>query len=294
LVQTSAGFHIIRVDDKQDAHLKPLDEVKAEIEPVLKQQKVAKEVDDQGRALLTAARANGLDKAAASKGLQVVTTDFISRTDSLPGIGNSPQFTEAVFAAAENSQPDQVQISQGTAVYQLLAIKPAATPTFDEIRSRLENDFKNERAQTLLAQKTQEISDRAKASHDLKKAAKEAGATVKTSDFVARDGQVPDIGPMSGSASVAFTMKPGEISGPIQGGGNGVVLSIVDLQEPTPDSYAAKQDEIRDSLRTSKQDELFTVFVSNLRDQMQKTGKIRINQDEMKKLAGPASRDEGE
>jgi len=87
---------------------------------------------------------------------------------------------------------------------------------------------------------------------------------VKTSDFVARDGQVPDIGPMSGSASVAFTMKPGEISSPIQGGGNGVVLSIVDVQEPAADSYAAKQDEIRDSLRASKQDELFTVFVSSL------------------------------
>lgn len=294
LVQSSYGFHIIHVDDKQDAHLKPLDEVKAQIEPVLKQQKVAQATEAAGRALLNDAKASSLEKAATAKGLQVVTTDFFSRTDSLPGIGNSPQFTEAVFGAAQNSPPDEVQISQGTVVYQLADIKPAATPAFDEIRSRVENDFKSERSQALLTQKTKELSDRAKASHDLKKAAKEAGATVKTSDFVARDGQVPDIGPMGGSASVAFTMKPGEISGPVQGGGNGIVLSVVDVQEPASETFASKQDEIRDSLRAAKQDELFTVFVSNLRDQMQKSGKIRINQDEMKKLAGPASRDEGE
>ena len=52
--------------------------------------------------------------------------------------------------------------------------------------------------------------------------------------------------------------------------------------------------EIRDTLRATKQDELFTIFVSNLRDQMQKSGKIKINQGEMKKLTGPASRAEGE
>jgi peptidyl-prolyl cis-trans isomerase D len=39
LVKSSYGFHIIRVDDRQDAHMKTLDEVKDQIEPILKQQK---------------------------------------------------------------------------------------------------------------------------------------------------------------------------------------------------------------------------------------------------------------
>ncbi len=66
--------------------------------------------------------------------------------------------------------------SQGFAVFQLLAVKPPSTPTFDEIRTRVEGQFKSERAGVLLAQKTQELSDRAKTEHDLKKAAKELGA----------------------------------------------------------------------------------------------------------------------
>ena len=38
LVKSSYGFHIIRVDDKQEAHAKSLDEVKSEIEPIVKHQ----------------------------------------------------------------------------------------------------------------------------------------------------------------------------------------------------------------------------------------------------------------
>jgi hypothetical protein len=52
--------------------------------------------------------------------------------------------------------------SQGLRCFNLLAIKPPSTPTFDEIRARVEEQFKSERSSTLLSQKTQELSDRAK------------------------------------------------------------------------------------------------------------------------------------
>jgi peptidyl-prolyl cis-trans isomerase D len=284
VIDAGYAFLILRIDDKQPAHVKPLDEVKDQIEPLIKQQKAARAADNEANTLLAQAKTAGLDKAASAKGLEVVTTDFISRTDALPGIGSSPQLTEAVFSTREKSPPDEAQLPQGYVIFEVLAIKPPATPTFEEIRSRVETEFKNERSAALLSQKTRELSDRARAAHDLKKAAKELGATVKISDFVLPDGQVPDIGSMSGGASVAFTMKPGEISGPIDNGNTGVVLALLDKQEPPEQDFAAKKDQIRDSLLQNKQEELFRLFVANLRNQMQKAGKIQINQDEMKSL----------
>jgi peptidyl-prolyl cis-trans isomerase D len=174
-------------------------------------------------------------------------------------------------------------------VFDLLSIKPQSTPTFDEIRSKVEEEFKNERANVLLSQKTQELSDRAKADHDLKKAAKELGATMKTSELVAPDGQVPDVGSMTGQAAVAFTMKPGEISAPINSGANGIVLSVTEVQAPTEADFLAKRDQIRDTLLQAKEQELFGLFVNNLRDQMEKSGKIKINQDELKTLTRAGS-----
>lgn len=295
LVQSSYGFHIIRLDDKQAAHVKTLDEVKDQIEGSIRQQKAAQAAANQVNALLGQARSSGLDKAATAKGLNVISTDFVSRTDNLPGIGSAPQFMSAVFGQAEKAPPDQVQVAQGYAVFEVLAVKPASTPTFEEIRSRVEEEFRNERVAALLTQKTQELSDRAKAAHDLKKAAKEAGATIKTSDFVLPDGQVPDIGSMSGGASVAFGLKVAEISGPITNGNTGVVLSVTEKQEPTPQDFEAKKDQIRDALIQNQQQEMFGLFVSNLRAQMEKAGKIQINADEMKNLTrSQAAPEQGE
>ena len=284
VINAGYAFVILRVDDKQDAHVKTLAEVKDQIEPIIKQQKAQQAADSEANALLAQARSGGLDKAAAAKNMPAVATDFISRTDSLPGIGSSPQFTEAVFSAAEKSPPDEVQVPQGFVIFELEAIKPPGTPTFEEIHSRVETEFKNERAGALLTQKTRELSDRAKADHDLKKAAKELGATMKTSDFVLPEGQVPDIGSMSGAASVAFTLKPGDISGPVDSGNTGVVLAILDKQAPTDADFAAKKDQIRDTLVQNKQSELFGLFMANLREQMEKSGKIKINEQEMKAL----------
>ena len=135
-----------------------------------------------------------------------------------------------------------------------------------------------------MSQKTQELSDRAKSDHDLKKAAKEVGAEYKTSDFVLPDGQVPDVGSMTGSAAVAFTLKPGEISGPIDTGNNGIVLSVTDRQAPTDGEYAAKKDQIHDATLQQHQGEVFNLFLGNLRESMQKAGKIKINEKEMAAL----------
>ncbi|HTU42622.1 MAG TPA: peptidylprolyl isomerase [Candidatus Aquilonibacter sp.] len=287
LVKSSYGFHIIRVDAKQEAHMKTLDEVKSEIEPILKQQKAQQTAQNDADNLLQAAQKQSLDAAAAAQHVPVVTSDFFSRKDVVPGLGPSPQFMDAVFTDTQNSPPEMSSTSQGFAVFQLVAVKPQSTPTFDEIRGKVEEDFKTERSSVLLRQKTQELSDRAKAEHDLKKAAKELGATMKTSDFVLPDGQVPDIGSMTGQASVAFSMKPGEISGPIESGSNGVVLDMLDVQAPTDAEFAAKKDQIRDTLLQAKEQELFGLFVTNLRDQMEKSGKIKINQQELKALTRP-------
>jgi peptidyl-prolyl cis-trans isomerase D len=289
LVKSSYGFHIIRVDDRQDAHMKTLDEVKDEIEPILKQQKTQEAAQKQAENLLEQAKTQGLEAAAGAKGVPVLTSDFFSRRDLVPGLGPAPQFMDAVFGATEKAPPEMAATSQGFAVFQLLAVKPPATPTFEDIRARVEEEFKSERSNVLLSQKTQELSDRAKAEHNLTKAAKELGATVKTSDFVLPDGQVPDIGSMTGEASVAFTMKPGDISGPINSGANGVVISVLEVQAPTDTDFAAKHDQIRDMLLQGKQQEIFGLYVSNLRGQMEKSGKIKINQEEMKTLTRAGS-----
>src|SRR5690349_17179493 len=96
VVQAGYTFHIIQTEDKEGAHLKPLAEVKPELEEALKQDKVKTEMAKVSADAEAAAQKQGLEKAAAKYGAQVVESNPIGRNDSLPGIGAQPPLMDAV------------------------------------------------------------------------------------------------------------------------------------------------------------------------------------------------------
>ena len=288
VIRTNYGFHIIHVESKQEARLKPLDEVKADIEPTLKKDKASAQTQSIAGAIQTLAKSAGLEKAAKEHNLDVFTTDFISPGDAVPGIGNAPQFLATLLAAKKNDPPALAATPNGWAVYQVTEIQPPQTPTFEQVKDKIEQQFKDQQAQQLLAQKTQQLADRAHSEHDLDKAAKEAGATVKTSDMVGRDAQLPELGAMSGALSVAFGMKPGEISSALQTGPNGTVIKILDVQQPTEAQMKQDQEKARQALVDQKREEFENLYVDNLRSTLEKEGKIKINKKEMERVTSLA------
>jgi len=288
VIRTSYGFHIIHVEAKQQAHLKSLDEVKVEIEPALKSQKVGAQAQSLANSVQAEARKAGLSKAAAEKGLPVTASGFLARTDAFPGVGNAPEFLNGVFSAKKNDPPALASIPQGYVIYQVTDIQAPQTPTYEQIKTQVVEQFKDQRAQQMLAQKTQELADRAHAEHDIAKAAREVGASVKTSDFVDQNGQVPEVGAMSGQAKVAFDMKPGEISAPIRGGSNGVVIQLLEIQQPSAEQAKQDWDKAKDALLDQKRQEMEGLYAENLRNRLEKEGKIKVNKKEMERIAQPA------
>jgi peptidyl-prolyl cis-trans isomerase D len=285
-VQTSFGFHIIQTEDKEEAHLKPLAEVKPAIEEALKQDKIKTQMAQASTDAESIAQKQGLDKAASKYGVQVLSSNPITRNDALPGIGPQPPLMDAVFATTEKAGPQVTQTPQSSVVFQITKIEPARTPSFEEIKDRVTAEFKNQRAGDILRRKVQEMADRAHAEHDLGKAAKEAGATFKTSDLVSRTQQVPDIGSLSGAASAVFTMKQGEISGPVNLGASQAVLQVVERQEPSAKDpeFAKQRDQLSERLASQKRQEVLSLFVNDLNTRLEKEGKVKINKTEMDNL----------
>ena len=281
LVKTQYGYHIIRVDDKHQAGMPSIEQVKEKIEPFLKQQKAQREAEALANSVQSEAGSQGLDAAAAKHALPVVTSDWFARGDSLPGLCTAPEFMQAIFSAQEKSPPQSVGTQLGYVIFQVTGVKPPATPTFDEIRSQVESQFKTEKAAGMLEQKAAQISDRARALHDLKKAAKEVGAEVKTSDWLGAQSQAPDLGNMGGPASVAFAMKPGEISAPLFQGRNAAVLMVTDRQEAPAGDVVKTQDQIRDQLLRTKRQEALELYLAGMVKRLEKEGKIRKNQQQI-------------
>ena len=277
LVRTKFGYHIIQTEEKQAAHTRPLSEVKAEITATLTRQNESQAEQAYAQQLSAAAAKSGLTATAAAHHLQVVTTDSLSQSSVVPNLSDGSQLLTGAFNAGKNGAPQVASTGDGYAVYQVTDIQAAHAPEFASYKSHVLDDYRDQQLPQLLSTKTNELAMKAKSENDLAKAAKELGATIKTSDLVGREAQVPDIGALASIAPQLFDLNPGQLSGPINTGHTGVVAKIIDKQSPTSEEVAKNFDSARDSMLQQRRDDMFQVFVSNLQNVYQKDGRIRLN-----------------
>jgi peptidyl-prolyl cis-trans isomerase D len=274
LVRSQFGYHIIQTEAKDQAHVKSLDEVKPAIMEQLQAQQAAGKVQSYAAQLATEAAKNGMQKTADAHGLHLQTTDYLGPTGSIGSLPDSSALVKAAFSTAKGAAPATASTGEGFAVFQVTDVKAAHAPDFDSFKTQLLVDYKEQQVPQLLNAELIKLSDRAKVLGDLKKAAAEMNVPVKSSDLVGRDAQVPDIGSLTGPASVVFSLPKGGISGPINEGPNGSVLQLTDKQEPTPEDLAKNLETSREKLLNQKREEAFGVFAGALLDRYQKAGAI--------------------
>src|SRR5260370_42413102 len=75
IVKSEYGYHIIRVDDKHEARLQPLEEQRGNIELAVAGLKAHQEADALAAAVTKEAQTHGLEAAAANNHLNIVNQD---------------------------------------------------------------------------------------------------------------------------------------------------------------------------------------------------------------------------
>ncbi|MGP8259080.1 MAG: peptidyl-prolyl cis-trans isomerase [Acidobacteriaceae bacterium] len=277
LVRSSFGYHIIQTEQKQASGVKPLAEVKETILKTLQQEKQGAALQSYGTELAAEAKKNGLEKTAAAHGLHAVTTDYVAKDAVIGGLSDSSPMLNQAFTTDKGADPAAVSTGDGYALFTVLDVKAAHAPEFAEYKSHVLDDYRDQKAPQLLQAETGKLAARAKELNDLKKAAAELKLPVKSSGLVGQDDQVTDLGAMSGPGAVAFTLGQGGISGPIDAGQTGVVLSITDKQEPTADEIAKNFDATREKLLSQQREEIFRLYMGALTDKYNKGGGVRMS-----------------
>ena len=250
--------------------------MKAEIVPVLEQQKVGQAEQSYAASLAAEAGKNGFDKTAAAHGLHAVTTDYVAKDGVIAGVSDGAAMLAQAFGASKGAAPASVSTGDGYAVYQVEDVKAPHAPVFEQFKPTLLADYREQQVPAMLSAQLKKLDDRAKELGDLKKAAAEMNIPVKSSDLVGKDGQVPDLGSMAGPGAPAFSLAKGQISGPINAGRVGVVLSVTDKVEPSADEIAQNFNTTRESLLNEKREEIFRIFVGSLTDKYEKAGAVRL------------------
>jgi peptidyl-prolyl cis-trans isomerase D len=277
IVKSQFGYHIVQVESRQPAHEQALSEVQPTIQATLSREKISQAEENYARQLTEEAGKQGLDKTAAAHHLEVATAPPVGAGGTIAALPDSSQLISKAFQGKPGDAPQSAPTGEGFAVFQVVNSTPAHAPSFADWKTHVLDDYRSEQLPMLLNQKTKELADKAAASHDLAKAAKEVGATVKTSDLVGQSSQVPDFGDVGQVAPQLFEMQVGNISGPINAGRTGVVAKLVDKKEPTAQEIQQNFDRTRDQILDQRQNEAFQLFASNVMADYKKHGRIRIN-----------------
>jgi peptidyl-prolyl cis-trans isomerase D len=280
LVRSSFGYHIIQTEKKDVAHSKPLAEVKDQIVKSLTQDKMGAVETAFATKLAGDAKKSGMQATADANHLKLVTTDYVGADGTIATLPDSTTLLHQAFGADKGGAPATASTGEGYAVFQVMDVKTAHAPNFADYKSHILDDYRTQKEPELMNSQLIKLSDRAKQLNDLKKAAAEMKITVKDSDLIGKDGQVPELGAMTSGAGVAFTLPKGGISGPINSDTNGSVLQVEDKQEPSADDLAKNFQVTKDKLLNAKREQAFQVFAMTLMDRYEKANAITYSKQQ--------------
>ena len=276
-MRSAFGYHIIQTEQKIAAGVKPLSEVKDSIVKAIAQDKQGSALQSYGTELAAEAKKDGLDGMAAAHGLKVVTTDYLAKNAIIGGLSDGTLMLSTAFTTEKGAAPQAISTGDGYAVFTVVDVKAARAPEFAEYKSHVLDDYRDQKAPELLQAETTKLDARAKELNDLKKAAAEMKLPVKTSGLVGEDGQVTDLGAMSGPGATAFKLAKGAISDAINAGQTGVVLTVTDRQEPTAEEIAKNFDATREQLLNQQREEIFSIFMGTLTERYEQGGGVRLS-----------------
>ena len=251
LVKTEFGYHIIKLVDRKPAIVRPLTDpdVYKEIEGELLREQTEQQAATLGDSLVAEATTpQALEKAAASRGLKVEESGFFASGGMIEGLGPQSPVSTAAFDLAENTVSAPVVGPTGRVVFYVSGKQDAYVPKLDEVRSRVRDDVIQTRAIALAKQRAEALAAQLKTARDFQAAAKAAGLEAVTTNPIARDAVIPNIGRSPEIEAVAFSSPVGTVSDPISTPQGAAIIKVASRQDVNPADYAMARDKFRAEL----------------------------------------------
>ena len=135
-IETPKGYFIIKIKEKKEAYIPPLEEVKKEVEKALIKQKSWQLAKNKGEELLSQIKKFveekkiNFSKAAEKLSLAVKETERFTRSGYIAGIGQSPEFSQAAFALKPGEISDLIIVPNGYCILSLKNIIPVDQEEF--------------------------------------------------------------------------------------------------------------------------------------------------------------------
>jgi peptidyl-prolyl cis-trans isomerase D len=283
LVKTQFGYHIIKVVDKKAGTTRSLADVRQQIADQLAFERAQAQAADLAATMQKEiSKPADLDTAAKAHGLTVQESGFFSRDEPILGLGSSPEASAKAFEMKTGEVAGPLRSQRGFAFETVIATQAAYPPKLDEVKERVRAEVVKQKAREMAKQKAAEIAAALKKAPDFEKAAKAAGVEVKTTDLIARDAAIPDLGVAPAVEEAAFKLPVGAVSDPISTDAGSAVIKVLERQEVTPTEWASNKDRFREDLVMDRRNRFFTAYMIKAKQKM----KIEVNREILQQALG--------
>jgi peptidyl-prolyl cis-trans isomerase D len=279
-IKTQFGYHIIKLISKTPARTRTLEEVRPSLVAELSEREATAEVDRMSREL--AQKLKG-EKSASDEELRKLqndvvtynTTEWTSRTDSIPGIGANQKFLDEAWSTPIGQiSATPVSTSRGVAFVKPVEERAAGLPPFAEIKARLEQDWKAERREKDALAQLEPAARELSSGTTLATLASRYGTDVKTTTEFGPNGPVPEIGAAPDLASAVFRTAQGQAGPPVAVPNGYVLFRVLTKKEADRSIFQKQKDDLRESIRTQEADRLIRAYLRQVRSER----KVEVNE----------------
>ncbi|NLC71943.1 MAG: hypothetical protein GX751_11370 [Desulfuromonadaceae bacterium] len=153
-----AGYHLLKVLDRIEPGIQPLETVKEKVEDGLIGEKARELAFDRAMDIYNIHRKEGsLEAAAKSAALQIETTPLFARGDEAGKLGILPETMERAFTQEPGKLARPVNLRDKVILFAVQERQPSRIPELAAIKDKVEKAFRQEKAAELAAKAADDV-----------------------------------------------------------------------------------------------------------------------------------------
>lgn len=219
-------------------------------------------------------------------------TDYVKPGDTVPNIGNSPQFESGIEPLeAVGDIGEKTPIQNGFAIPMLSDRREPRDATFEEVKTQIVDIVKLEKANKQVEEIAKQIASGAANPGALAGLASGRGLIAKDQkDFIL--GSPLGEGPSASTSKVLedaiYAMKTGDVSRtPIKVGDNWLVFGVSNRSEADMAQFATERSQLMEQMLSQKRQAVFGDYLSAIKNRLEAAGNVTIYKDVLEKLDAP-------
>ena len=269
-VRTELGFHILRVEERMEAGIKPLEEVLQEVIDALQEEKAREAalvfVDDLVVAMDEAPKR--FAELADQHGLEVATTPFVEATGLIEELAQVPQLIGRAFALRGQAVDAVVGTNGNHYIFQVAETQPDTVPPLEDIVERVTRDARDSKGADLASEAGAEWVTQLRDGASLAELAGALELQVTETGWFRRNEPVPDLGNVSEFRRAAFQLQPNEAEA-VGEGDRTYVVQVIEYRDADMSTFKTDLPNYRRQLLAQKQNQLVQAFQESLAAQYQ-------------------------